>query len=93
MGSLFINNRSTAVRVLKASNLPDLRLFPGENMVDAETIDLYFDSDVALAMKEEFLTFRNEVDAESKTAAQAAMEKNLEMNRDRIAKVQKKAKK
>ncbi len=78
-----IQNSAKCVITLKAYGEPTLRLFPGNNTVDRDDINVYIDdNDAALALAKEHLRL---VDGEilspdEKKKAKLAMEKNDKLN-------------
>ena len=81
---MIILNNAKSVQVLKAVNLPTLRLMPGHNTVDGRTINKYFkDNQAAEAIRKEFLVkvADDEVTPEEKLKADEAKAKNDELNR------------
>jgi len=79
---IIIHNSSKAVKVLKAMDMPVLRLFPGYNYVDAEGYKNYFkNNDAAKGIKKECLREVDDVDADARKQAKASSEKNDALNK------------
>ena len=81
---MIIRNDSKSVKVLKAAGLPALRLFPGHNTVNANTIRKYFKNNPAADnMRKECLVKLEDSDISpaEKMAADEAKAKNDELNK------------
>lgn len=88
MSKIYIKNNTNAVKCMKASGMPNLRLLPGMNEIDLESEDLdqYFKTDIAKAIRKESLSVVNEDDltADDKESGAKAKAKNDELNKDYI---------
>jgi len=91
---MIINNKTKAVIVLKAVEMPVLRLFPGHNTVEQKGLDKYFDGNPAAeGQRERNLSIVNPdgLTQEMKEKADKAKEKNDALNKaNRIIKAAKK---
>lgn len=91
---MIINNKTKAVIVLKAVEMPVLRLFPGHNTVEEKGLNKYFDGNPAAeGQRDTNLSIVNPdgLTQEMKEKADKAKEKNDALNKaNRIIKAAKK---
>jgi hypothetical protein len=81
---MIINNKTKAVIVLKAAEMPVLRLFPGHNTVEEKGLNKYFDNNAAAQGQREMnlsVVDSSGLTQEMKEQADKAKEKNDALNK------------
>jgi hypothetical protein len=86
---MIIRNRDKRVIVLKAKDMPKLRLFPGPNKVPKDDYEKYFKTDVAKAYLKESLSLSasKDLSANEKALADEFKRRNEKLNKGQKVKV------